>query len=638
MKLLDQTILRDHLDFADGLSTIDEMYRLSTFQRWSREKQSNERAELMWLLERNRCEAGKGIVIGGHLLFWEHPDDHPQNVGTEADWEAYTHIVYLQVDAKVIQERGTEDKTKDRGMVPTTHLRRWQAQERDDLRGICNEKGILFATVTECAGAPEKQTYNQLSDLLSSLLHDNKQTNFHKIDHALERIIELESREEIDTVLVLDADKTLAPQDTRSLFWTFMNKRKGMPADPLKMIFSRGYSYDSFLQAALLYEEIAGDYTYMCEQVAVAVALYPEMVALLARAATEPHVDAIVVTSGLREVWETVLRISGLTHVKVIGNGKLDNGYIATNTIKGYVVDQLKTGNMRVVVFGDSPLDLEMMRRADEAYVVVGRKQDRSASMEGKLVALLESGCSPRQILLLPTVEPRMTESRLPIAKLDDATLDSVLRRSFVHATQKASAKLLMTPMREASNIGHDLRKAHEEVGYYLANEYLGTVMGVESYPINLVTGKDGEGFRVRGEDRTLIVPLMRGGEPMAFGVSIALKQAAFVYSKSFDDIDEGHFEGKKTLILVDSVVNTGTSIVEYLVTLRKKLPAVKLVVVAGVVQEEAVKDVKEGTLGYHLRKDPELTLVALRSSVRRFTGKGTTDTGHRLFNTTYLP
>lgn len=124
-------------------------------------------------------------------------------------------------------------------------------------------------------------------------------------------------------------------------------------------------------------------------------------------AATEPHVDAIVMTSGLREVCETVLRISSLARVKAIGNGKHDNGYIVTDAVKGYVVDQLKTRNMRVIVLGDILLDLEMIGKADEAYVVVGRKRARSASKEGKLLALLQGGCSPRQTLHPPTLESR---------------------------------------------------------------------------------------------------------------------------------------------------------------------------------------------------------------------------------------
>lgn len=53
------------------------------------------------------------------------------------------------------------------------------------------------------------------------------------------------SQEEIATIIVLDADKTLAPQGTESLLWTFMDKGKGMPADALNRIFSLNHTTHS---------------------------------------------------------------------------------------------------------------------------------------------------------------------------------------------------------------------------------------------------------------------------------------------------------------------------------------------------------------------------------------------------------
>jgi hypothetical protein len=90
-----------------------------------------------------------------------------------------------------------------------------------------------------------------------------------------------------------------------------------------------------------------------------------------------------------------------------------------------------------------------MTRMTDEAYVVIDRKQVRSVLMEGRLLRLLETGYSLRQILLLSSVEPGLTESQLSDAQLDDAALSSIFKRSIVHAMRKASAKLLMTLTRE---------------------------------------------------------------------------------------------------------------------------------------------------------------------------------------------
>lgn len=72
-------------------------------------------------------------------------------------------------------------------------------------------------------------------------------------------------------------------------------------------------------------------------------------------------------------------------------------------------------------------------------------------------------------------------------------------------------------------------------------------------------------------EEKTPIVPLMHGGELMAFEMSKALKPSEFVYSRQQEDINQGRSEGKRTIVLVDSVVNSVKSIIEYLVPLRDK-------------------------------------------------------------------
>ncbi|KAJ4384900.1 hypothetical protein N0V86_000504 [Didymella sp. IMI 355093] len=390
LRQLSNTPLAMSFDFIDGSALIDNHFGLAAFKKLSPEEQIAKRAEVMSKLVEERRGTSKGIVVGGHLLFWGDETRPPHNVGIDADSETYTHIVYLQVDPTKLHIRRKNDKTRDRGAASTEHLKKWQALERISLRDVCYKRGIVFTTIAELAASPDTHVSNQFMDLLMNFLLNNEESNLAEVDIALDNVV-AQDVDDTDTMLVLDADKTLAAEDTGSLFWKFMSRRKD-------------------------------DFDYMCNQAAVAVEMYPEMAALL----------------------------------------------------------------------------------------------------------------------------------------------------------------------------------------------------GIEPYPIKLVTGENGEGFRVRDEEKPLIIPLMRD-------------------LKKFGDIDENHFKGKKTIILGNSVVKSGTSIVEYLVTLRQKLPEVKVVVIAGVVQEGAVKVVEEGTLGYHLRKDPDLTLVALRTSLRKFTGKGTTDTGHRLFNTTYL-
>ena len=123
----------------------------------------------------------------------------------------------------------------------------------------------------------------------------------------------------------------------------------------------------------------------------------------------------------------------------------------------------------------------------------------------------------------------------------------------------------------------------------------------------------------------------------MAFGVSKALKLASFAHWKTFSNINDAHFDKHKTIILVYSLVNSGKSIMEYPLPLRKRCPKIEVVVVAGVVQAKAI-EISEGTSGLALREDPDLPFVTLRKSENKSTAKGTTDTGHQLFDRVYLP
>jgi uracil phosphoribosyltransferase len=191
-----------------------------------------------------------------------------------------------------------------------------------------------------------------------------------------------------------------------------------------------------------------------------------------------------------------------------------------------------------------------------------------------------------------------------------------------------------MTPMRDAAISGPALRDAHSQVGWYLATEFCTEILGVETCRITHVQGHQADGFRIFHEKETLIVPLMRGGEPMALGVSRALPLAMFLHAKIPDEIELKHLHDRETIFLVDSVVNTGQSILEFVQHIRNLSTSIRIIVIAGVIQ---AKSVSTSRIAQELSRFRRLSFVALRLSNNQFTGKGPTDTGHRLFNTVLL-
>jgi uracil phosphoribosyltransferase/phosphoserine phosphatase len=586
--------------------------------------------------------SGTAAVVTGHFMFWPEDQEVGNTVYTQRDLQTYTHIIYLDIPAEIIAEQRSQDGNKVRPTVTISHLQKWQEAEKTQLRDLCRRHGILLSVVSSYP-----KLLRQVSTLLCDFVRHNEK---HNLDSAEYRLLGhlFKERKKLESVLLIDADRTLCKVDTGTLFWQrfFSKSNMKMKDGPLKKLFSGplAYSYTAFRQATMLYEEMAEDEEFeaLCEDVALEVTMYPEFVSLLQMIQEQEHIGAVVVTCGLRRIWEIVLAKERLFEkVKVIGGGRISDGLVVTGEVKGALVDRLrKIGSLSVWAFGDSPLDLDMLRKAHKAIVVVGDESTRSKSMDRALLEAIENdGLQACQAVLPNGASPRLDTTKLPLIRLTDPELINPLFRGgrqqfdtkIVHATDRTAAKLLMTPMRNANIAGPVLREAHRRAGWYVATEFLPELVGVEEYHIPHVQGYQTAGHRLFHEKQTLIVPLMRGGEPMAFGVNDAFPLAMFLHANDPDDINLHHLEGQITVVLVDSVVNSGKTVIEFVEHIRKLHTTIRIVVVAGVVQAGFIA---EGSLNrYH-----SLSLAALRISDNKFTGGGETDTGNRLFNTTHLP
>ena len=234
-----------------------------------------------------------------------------------------------------------------------------------------------------------------------------------------------------------------------------------------------GYSYTAFRQAVLLYEQTANDQEYdaLCEEVASEVTMYPEFVSLLHRVAGQGHISAMIATCGLRRVWEKVLEGESLSEtVSVLGGGRILDGFVVTAAVKAAWISRLRdVHHLYVWAFGDSPLDIDMLLKADEAVLVTGKEDSRSKTMDTALMLALDSGLRARQAVLPSHATPRLDVTMLPLIELQKPeVVDSILLRrrlQVFHATERNAAKLLMAPMRDAAVAGRDLRNAHQRVG-----------------------------------------------------------------------------------------------------------------------------------------------------------------------------
>jgi len=187
--------------------------------------------------------------------------------------------------------------------------------------------------------------------------------------------------------------------------------------------------------------------------------------------------------------------------------------------------------------------------------------------------------------------------------------------------TDKNAVQLLATQSRRTDISSMELCKIHFEMGKYLAYQMLDEFELTET-EIKHVQGIK-TGSELADKSNIVIFALMRAGLYAAEGV-----RSVFTDSQFFPvtEIDNNDLENK-IIIVVDAVINTGKSIEKAIEHLRRCKPR-KIIVATLIMQKDAI----------HLsEKYSEIYFYALRVSENKYVGKGGTDTGNRLFNTTNL-
>ncbi|KAF4950098.1 hypothetical protein FGADI_8437 [Fusarium gaditjirri] len=636
--------------FFEGSEVISSLVPggLDSFQKLQLTEKAKWRVKAINHLRDEVATSGRIAIVTGHLMFWSEVNDAPYAVYTLEDLKTFTHIIYLAPNEKTIASHIESDKKKKyRSYMADLTAKDWNYWQRDEfwtLRDLCRQHKILFISVNQPS----------LENVLPLVKHFKQLApagaNLALVKKRLDEIVAMHDTKKLQTFLVFDGDRTLTAEDGGRLLVDEIDENGTGPCDSaLRDLYSgpMGYSDEAFHQATLILEEECPDDMFedRCDTVSAFIPLYTEFLTLLRRITQQKHIGAVVVTCGVGRLWTKILKHHGLSDkVKVIGGGRLSDGYYVTPGVKAAIVSHLRdVHDLYVLAFGDSPLDIPMLCEADKAFVVVGDEESRSSTMDAALSMAIQDGhLRARQILLPSKSSPRLDKDRLPVISLGDKKLvKSITERrkdlpplkSF-DATNKSAAKVLMSPMRDAAVSGPALREAHANVGRYLAIEYVSKIIGLEEYTIPHVQGHKTIGHRLRNEAKTSIVAQMRDGEPMAFGISDVFPQAMFIHASGAEDLEMHHVQGQSNVILVDSVVNSGKSVIEFIKRAARLEPNIDITVVAGVVQSEAVA---KGHLFEKVMRRHDAGLIALRLSGNRFTGTKTTDTGNRLFNTTHL-
>lgn len=173
--------------------------------------------------------------------------------------------------------------------------------------------------------------------------------------------------------VIIDGDRTLIPTDSTKFFFEHLN----LEYTDIKDIFKQhGYSFDAFYNAALYYSKIETEkYKLACTESASRVNIYPEFLYFIDT--IKDKVQLILITSGISQSWQNVINNHSLDFMHLIGGNYFPtDNFVIDKQAKGIIANVIKNANKKVFAFGDTMIDFEMLKAADNSYLVVNEKRN----------------------------------------------------------------------------------------------------------------------------------------------------------------------------------------------------------------------------------------------------------------------
>ena len=287
-----------------------------------------------------------------------------------------------------------------------------------------------------------------------------------------------------------------------------------------------------------------------------------------------------------------------------------------------------------------------MLKVSDKGYIVVDDRNNRS--MTNFIQEVVESGDCRRFYQLCLSKEFSHVHTGIQVGCLNqllETLTNGSIHRVYHYANVSKAAALLAAKTRRSDLSGPPLQLIHEEVGKFLGNKLIDEFPNagfVQKVELSHVQGSTFSGYAT--SPNVLILPLMRGGEPMARGIFDLFPCGKLIHYDGEKIQGSSLIEFTNTLttednqteiVIVDSVINEGNSVrcaIRHIEDAIKAIPnqqvlcRPRIYVVTAVMQKDA-----------SLRMPIEFPLIpflALRISDNKYKGKGGTDTGNRLFGT----
>lgn len=165
-----------------------------------------------------------------------------------------------------------------------------------------------------------------------------------------------------------------------------------------------------------------------------------------------------------------------------------------------------------------------------------------------------------------------------------------------------------------------NLANIHKEFGKFLGLEILGKQEKIIKQEI--LNYNKLENLEYFDDSNVVIIGILRAGLYIALGVREIFSNAEFILVKNASELTLDSIKNKK-IILVDSVINTGKSIIEILDSIYN-LDS-RIYIATNVIYKPTYEKLKT--------KFENIKIFCIRESLHSYKGVGSSDTGNRLFN-----
>ena len=246
------------------------------------------------------------------------------------------------------------------------------------------------------------------------------------------------------------------------------------------------------------------------------------------------------------------------------------NPLISADT-KYYVTKLLRAKRYTISAYGDSKNDLYMLKETDNGYLYIGKRISRSLNNSD-----------------LNGLDFIYDKSTVVVSDIDDTI----------------RADVAITKSNSGIN-GSSLAAAHLRLGERLGKE-IGTIIPTQN---------------------TAVIVLERGGRFFGDGLYSAFGGVFYPYNPSKNEIPD--ISKHDFVIIVDSVINTGRSILNVIESIKRDNPKIEIIIAANVVQRNALEKMKQYKI-FSVRVSDNY-FIGKKQAIQ--TGNTGPDTADRLYN-----